>query len=74
MRGLRGYLLSAGSGASVRRCLPVAVFVGTILSLVNQGALIVGGDATGATWARIAANFAVPFLVSSYGFWSATPR
>lgn len=58
-------------GATVRTAGPTALFVGTVLSLVNQGAVIAGRHTDGGTWVRIAVNFAVPFLVASVGFLSA---
>lgn len=56
------------SGVTARTCTRVALVVGTILSVVNQGAVIVGGDATAMTWVRIAFNYLVPFMVSSIGY------
>lgn len=58
-------------GATVRTGWKVAVVVGTVLSVVNQGAVIAEGDAGWATWLRVGVNYLVPFLVSSYGFLSA---
>jgi hypothetical protein len=58
-------------GATVRTAWKVAVVVGTVLSAVNQGAVIAGGDATWATWVRVGVNYLVPFLVASVGFLSA---
>jgi hypothetical protein len=60
--------------ATLRRTLRIALLVGTILSLVNQGALIVRGAADVTTWLRVLANYVVPFCVSSAGFLSATKR
>jgi hypothetical protein len=42
--------------------------VGTLLSVINQGAILLGGQATEATWVRVALNYVVPFCVSSAGF------
>jgi len=56
------------SAASVARCLRVALIVGTVLSLINQGSVILGHHATVATWVRVASNYMMPFLVSSIGF------
>ena len=53
------------------RTVRIALVVGTILSLVNQGADIIGGHASTGTWLRVAANYVVPFCVSSVGFLSA---
>ncbi|MFA5885127.1 MAG: nitrate/nitrite transporter NrtS [Acidimicrobiia bacterium] len=55
-------------GATVRTGVRVALVVGTVLSLVNQGQTIANGSATVGTWVRVAVNYMVPFLVSSYGF------
>ncbi|NUR27742.1 MAG: class I SAM-dependent methyltransferase [Catenulispora sp.] len=48
----------------------MAVVVGTVLSLVNQGEVIAGGGATRGTWVRVAVNYLVPFLVASTGYLS----
>jgi hypothetical protein len=58
------------SRSSLSRCVPIALFVGTLLSLVNQGAVIASGDATAVTWLRVLFNYLVPFCVSSAGFFS----
>ncbi|MGQ0521369.1 MAG: nitrate/nitrite transporter NrtS [Actinomycetota bacterium] len=58
--------------ATLRRTVRIALVVGTILSLVNQGAVILDGHASTVTWLRVAANYFVPFCVSSAGFLSAT--
>jgi len=58
-------------GGTIRTALPVALLVGTVLSLINQSYIIVRGQATIATWLSVALDYCVPFLVSSYGFLSA---
>lgn len=58
-------------GRTAHVAAPVAAVVGTVLSSVNQGAIIVSGDATAATWVRVGVNYLVPFLVSSYGWLTA---
>jgi len=35
---------------------------------VNQGSVILAGDATGFTWTRIAVNYLIPFVVASFGY------
>ena len=48
-----------------RHALIVALVVGTVLNLINQGdALLAGGPID---WIKIALNFAVPYCVSTYG-------
>lgn len=57
---------------TLRRTLVIAAIVGTLLSVINQGDVMMRGDATTVTWLRIAANYVVPFCVSTAGFLSAT--
>jgi hypothetical protein len=56
------------SRASLARCVPIALLVGTLLSFINLGSVIVGGDATAGTWLRVLLNYVIPFCVSSAGF------
>jgi len=55
-------------GVTFATSVRVALVVGTILSVVNQGSVIASGDATGATWLRVGVNYLVPFIVSSVGY------
>lgn len=48
-----------------RRSLVVAVVVGSILNLINQGDVLVGGGAL--DWTKMALTFAVPYCVATYG-------
>jgi len=57
--------LYAFSEGVPRRSLYVALVVGTILNLINQGDALVAGSAI--NWAKIALTYAVPYLVSTYG-------
>jgi hypothetical protein len=58
-------------GVTVRAAARTALVVGTLLSAVNQGAIVWSGEATLGTWARVAFNYAVPFVVASVGFLAA---
>lgn len=58
--------------STLRRTVVIAVIVGTLLSIVNQGDVLLRGDATTVTWLRVLANYLVPFCVSTAGFLSAT--
>ena len=60
--------------ATLRRTVPIALAVGTILSLINQAHVVLAGDANFATWGRVAANYVVPLCVSTIGFLSACRR
>jgi hypothetical protein len=54
----------------LRRTVAIAFAVGTILTLLNQGDVIVGGFATGATAVKAGLNYLVPFVVSNLGMLS----
>jgi hypothetical protein len=51
----------------LQKTVGIALVVGTILTLINQGSVIFGGDATTLTWVRSALNYCVPFIVSNLG-------
>jgi hypothetical protein len=55
---------------NLRRTLPIALVVGVVLTLINQGGVLAAGHATTGTWVRCALNFVVPFLVSNAGLLS----
>jgi hypothetical protein len=48
-----------------RRSLWVALVVGTILNLINQGDVLLSGHRL--NLAKIALTYAVPYIVSTYG-------
>ena len=62
------------------RSLWVAVVVGTILNLINQGDVLLSGQRLAFT--KLALTYIVPYFVSTYGAvsfrlhaaWSAAPR
>lgn len=51
----------------LRRTGGIALVVGIVLTLINQADVILGGDATAATWVKTGLNFCVPFVVSNLG-------
>lgn len=58
-------------GHTVRTAGPIALIVGTVLSAVNQGDVILTGHAVGTTWVRVVINYLVPFVVASVAYLSA---
>ena len=61
------------SGTTFRTAWPIALVVGSVLSLVNQGDRLVSGPQDLSTLLRVVANYAIPYVVSSLGYLSA-PR
>jgi hypothetical protein len=57
------------SGSILKRSLIVALIVGTVLNAINQGPEIVSGQAA-VVW-KLLLTWCVPFLVASYGAYSA---
>ena len=62
------------SGVTVRAAGPVALVVGTLLSAVNQGGVLMQGRVSTALVAKIAVNYLTPFVVASLGFLAAGRR
>jgi len=54
-------------GATLRTCVPVAVVVGSLLSAVNEGDVLVSGMVTQRVVVKLVANLLIPFLTSSTG-------
>ncbi len=69
--GIREALAFCAQRRNLRRTVTIAIVVGILLTLINQGSVISAGHATVATWVRCALNFIVPFLVSNAGLLSA---
>ena len=64
---LRAALATCRQPSNLRRTLTIALVVGCILSIINQGDVIAHGDATGGTLLKVCLNFVVPFVVSNLG-------
>jgi hypothetical protein len=62
---LGGIWQLATSDGVPRRSFWVAVVVGSILNIINQGDAIFGG--TTVNWLKICLTYLVPYLVSTYG-------
>ncbi len=62
----RTALLLFITGATARTSGPVALVVGTVLTLVNQGDALLEGGAPGLAW-KVGANYAIPYVTSSVG-------
>ena len=60
----KALVLTALSPKIRRSATKVALLVGSVLNLINQGDAILGPAEI--SWAHVALNFLVPFCVSSY--------
>ncbi len=60
-----GIVELALSGGTFRRSLQTGAVVGTILTAINQGDVIVAGEAP--NFIKIALNYLVPYCVATYG-------
>jgi len=69
MTNLRRAMLLATSDGVPRRAFWVALFVGTVLNLINQGDVLWNGAHV--SWAKLALTYLVPFAVSTHGAVSA---
>ena len=70
--GLRDALSIVAEPVNLRRTLKISLIVGTVLFVINQADVVMGGDATMTTWAKICLTFVVPFVVSNLGVIHAT--
>ena len=67
----RSLLQHLRDGAAMRRTITVALIVGTLLTLINQGDRIASGGIDLSVGLKVLANFLVPWCVSSIGYISA---
>lgn len=61
---MRTFFQTACSGKIVKNLLRIALVVGSILNLVNQGSAILAD--TDISWIHVALNYFVPYCVASY--------
>jgi hypothetical protein len=65
MANARDTLMEAWRSGVVRRALLVALVVGTLLTLINQGDALIA--ARGLNWLKAVLTYLVPFCVSMHG-------
>ena len=63
--GLREVLRLALEGGVPRRSFRVALVVGTVLNLINQGDAILGQGTV--VWSKLLLTYLVPYCVATYG-------
>eukprot|EP01025_Chloroclados_australasicus_P007006 TRINITY_DN12228_c0_g1_i1.p4 TRINITY_DN12228_c0_g1~~TRINITY_DN12228_c0_g1_i1.p4 ORF type:complete len:166 (+),score=3.01 TRINITY_DN12228_c0_g1_i1:468-965(+) len=65
LNSLRNVVQLSFSNGIPRRSLIVAIVVGTVLTLINQGPIIFSGKQP--VWWKVGLTYIVPYLVASYG-------
>ena len=55
-------------GVTFHTAVRVALVVGTVLSIVNQGEVFLHGAQTPATYVRVVFNYLIPYTVASIGY------
>ena len=66
MSALKGWFTIATRPAIVKRSARVALVVGTVLTLINQGGRLLVLDIDAPTLARIVLTYIVPYCVSTW--------
>ncbi|MDE3027610.1 MAG: nitrate/nitrite transporter NrtS [Paracoccaceae bacterium] len=66
---IKKMVILAASGGVPRRSFWVAVVVGTLLNLINQGDAMATGQSI--SWLKFTLTYLVPFAVNTYGSVSA---
>jgi hypothetical protein len=61
------WLCIAMSAGVIGRAVKVALVVGSVLNLVNQGSVLLSGDLASFDALRGLLNFVVPYCVATYG-------
>jgi hypothetical protein len=73
LRFFSDFARNARRPAVFSRCLVIAVTVGTVLTAINLGGVLVRGPVDMVVLIKIVANFLVPFVVSNLGAMSSMP-
>ena len=64
---IKCHICAARHTPMLRRSLIVSIVVGTVLTLLNQGDLLIAGDWTEPLYWKIPLTYCVPFMVATYG-------
>jgi len=61
------FICALRHGPMLRRSIIAALVVGTILTLLNQGDVLLSGSWNNALYWKIPLTYCVPFMVATYG-------
>ena len=70
MQMVRGYIISLFDPEFVATGLKTAVFVGSLLFVINHGLALLRGEMNRERWISVIATYAMPYLVNVYGQYS----
>ena len=65
---MKAFLKAASETSTIATSTKVALFVGSILALINYGdRIFLHGDMRALDWVKLAVTYCVPFCVATYG-------
>lgn len=67
---VKGYIVSLFDPEFVSTGLKTAVFVGSLLFVINHGLALLRGEMNHERWLSVIATYAMPYLVNVYGQYS----
>lgn len=70
MRMIKEYIVSLGDPEFIPTGVKTAVFVGSLLFLINHGPALWRGEMTHERWISTLVTYTMPYLVNVYGQYS----
>lgn len=70
MKAVKGYFVSLFDAEFIATGLKTALFVGSLLFLINHGPAFFRGEMTKERWVSVLLTYVMPYLVSVYGQYS----
>lgn len=70
MKTIKGYIASLADPEFIPTGLKTAIFVGSLLFLINHGPALGRGEMTRERWISVSLTYIMPYLVNVYGQFS----
>jgi len=70
MERIKGYIASLFDPEFISTGLKTALFVGSLLFLINHGPALLRGEMSRERWISVLLTYAMPYLVNVYGQYS----
>jgi hypothetical protein len=70
IRDIKGYIVSLFDAEFISTGIKTALFVGSLLFLINHGTALFRGEMTQERWISALLTYAMPYLVNVYGQYS----